>query len=119
MIFLAICPPTTQEIHIKWKEHKNVADAEKEMNNIRSIMQKQDKLPYDYYLYEAEKPPFGLKAYELDDVDMNFYEEKSERPVVETKPRTMKDFSNDMVEAVKEVAVLAKEEEEKYGKIQP
>ena len=116
MIFLAIHTPSGEEVHIKWKEHKKIEDAEKEMTNIRSIMMKQDRVPYDYYLYEDEKPPYGLKAYELDEVDMNFYEEKADMPV--QKPRTMKDFSNDLKDALKEVAVLAKDEEEKFGKIQ-
>ncbi len=115
MIFLAIHTPSGEEFHIKWKDHKTVELAEKEMTNIWSIMTKQDKIPYDYYIYEAEKPPFDLKAYEIDDVDMNFYEE---RPAG-TPQRTMRDFGNDLKQALEEVAVLAKEEEETYGKIQP
>lgn len=111
MIFLAIVPPNSEEIHVKWKEYTKIEDATTELNNIRSILMKQDKMPYDCYVYDAEKPPFGLPAYEVDDVDMNFYEDKP-KPM-----RTIRDLKNDLKKAVEEVAVLAKEEQEKYGKI--
>ena len=73
-IFLAIVPPAGEEIHVKWRGHTNKESAEKEMAMIRKLMVNQRKKPYDCYIYEGEAPLYGLKAYELDDVDMNFYD---------------------------------------------
>lgn len=102
MIFLAICPVLGPEVHIKWKGHETVESATKEMNQLRSLLLGQQKKPYDCYIYEAEAPPYGLKAHELDEVDMNFYEEPN--------PADMEAVQRDLNKAIYEVGVLADEE---------
>jgi hypothetical protein len=101
-IFLAIFPPSGKEVHIKWDSYNNVADANKELNLIRSLLIGQKKKPYDGYVYEAIVPEYGLKAHILDDVDMNFYEEDN---VVDRN-----ELQNKLDQAIHEVGILAKEE---------
>jgi hypothetical protein len=101
-IFLAIVPPTGPEVHVKWTGHTTVESANIEMNNLRKLLIGQKKKPYDCYIYEAEKPPWGLKVYEVDDVDMNFYEETNQADIEETQRK--------LDQAIYEVGVLAEEE---------
>ena len=101
-IFLAIVPPKGPEVHVRWRGHSTVADATKEMLKLRSLLSGQKKKPYDCYIYEAETPPFGLKAHELDEIDMNFYEETSQADIEETQRK--------LDQAIYEVGVLADEE---------
>jgi len=106
MIYLAMVPPNGPEIHINWRGHKTTETAEQEMLELRKIMYKRNQLPMDYYIYEAELPTSG-KAYELDDVDMNFYEERTPDSIAQEKKR--------MEELLAKVKTLADEEKKKYG----
>jgi hypothetical protein len=101
-IFLAICPVLGPEVHVRWRGHKTVEDATKELNQLRKLLIGQQKKPYDCYIYEAEVPPFGLKAYELDEIDMNFYEESNPEDAAEVQRK--------LDQAIYEVGVLADEE---------
>ena len=101
-IFLAICPPNGSEVHIRWRGHTKVEDATKELANLRKLLIGQKKKPFDCYIYEAEVPPWGLKAHELDEVDMNFYEEENADQAEEIQRKLDK--------AIYEVGVLAEEE---------
>jgi hypothetical protein len=101
-IFLAICPPNGLEVHIRWRGHTKVEDATKELFNLRKLLIGQGKKPFDCYIYEAEVPPYGLKAHELDEVDMNFYEEEDAGQSEEIQRKLDK--------AIYEVGLLAEEE---------
>lgn len=74
-IFLAIVISDGKETHIRWEGHQSLDSAKSELNLMRKLMMGQGKRPFDCYVYEAETPPYGLPAYKLDDVDMNFYRE--------------------------------------------
>jgi hypothetical protein len=102
MIFLAICPVLGPEVHIKWKGHETVAAATAELQHLRKLLMGQKKKPYDCYVYEAEAPPWGLKAHELDEVDMNFYQESD--------PADLEAVQRDLNKAIHEVGILAEEE---------
>jgi hypothetical protein len=101
-IFLAICPVLGKEVHVRWRGHDTIDAASKEMASLRKLLLGQGKKPYDCYIYEAEAPPWGLKAHELDDVDMNFYEESAPADIEQTKKVLDK--------AIYEVGVLAEAE---------
>jgi hypothetical protein len=107
-IFLAICPPNGPEVHIRWRGHTKVEDATKELFNLRKLLIGQKKKPFDCYIYEAEVPPYGLKAHELDEVDMNFYEEENADQAEEVQRKLDK--------AIYEVGVLAEEERKAAAK---
>lgn len=105
MIFLAIVPPNSQEVHIKWRGHETVESATAELAKLRGLLLGQKKRPYDCYVYQADAPLYGLKAYELDEVDMNFYEE----PTPETEAAAA-EAKRQLDRAIFEVGVLAEEE---------
>lgn len=107
MIFLAISPPNGQEVHVKWNHHTALSDANAEISMVRGLMIKQNKKPYDCYVYEAETPPYGLRGYELDEVDMNFYETKTEDEI------KMEKKSLDSL--IYKVGKLAADEQAKFG----
>lgn len=103
-IFLAICPVLGPETHVKWRGHKTVEAATKELNQLRGLLLGQGKKPYDCYVYEAEQPPFGLKSHELDEVDMNFYQENTQTE------EELEAAQRKLDRAIYEVGVLAEEE---------
>jgi hypothetical protein len=98
-VFLAICPPNGQEVHVRWRGHETAETANKELFTLRKLLMGQGKKPYDCYVYESEIPPYGLKAHELDDVDMNFYEETTPADIEQTK--------KELDRAIYEVGILA------------
>jgi hypothetical protein len=108
MIYLAIITPTGDEYHINFPGHATVEAAKKEIETMRQLMIRQDKSPYDYYIYEAAAPYTGV-SYNVDDIDMNFYEEKDAKQVKKEK------LEGDAF--LGKVAELARLEEEKYGKL--
>lgn len=79
MIFLAIVshntPSDYTEYHIRYEGHTTVESAEKEINEVRKRLIHDDKLPLDCYVYESVDgvPSYGYQAYNLDDMDFNFY----------------------------------------------
>jgi len=101
-IFLAIYPPDGSEVHVHWRGHATVEAATKELANLRKLLIGQKKKPFDCYVYEAEVPLYGFKVYELDEVDMNFYEEENVEQADEVQRKLDK--------AIYEVGVLAEEE---------
>jgi hypothetical protein len=76
-IILAIFPPTGKEVHIQWEGHDDVETAKTEIEFHRKNLIADGKLPYDYYIYKAVVPEYGNRLYQLDEVDMNFYTEKT------------------------------------------
>ena len=80
-IWLAIVSHTEQpskeytEYHIRFEGHTTVESATKEVDEIRRRLIIDEKLPLDCYIYEAEEPKYGYQAYNLDDIDFNFYRE--------------------------------------------
>jgi hypothetical protein len=91
-IFLAMVPENGAEVHVKWEGHKTIEDARKELTQIRDVMLKDQRVPMDCYVYEAEEPPFGLPVHRIDEVDFNFYREKTD----EEKDRSMQQFNKAM-----------------------
>jgi hypothetical protein len=104
-IFLAIVPPRGSEVHVRWRGHNTVEAATKELTTLRSLLIGQNKKPYDCYIYEAEVPPYGLKAFELDEIDMNFYEEPTE-----SDKASFEETQRKLDQAIYEVGLLADEE---------
>jgi hypothetical protein len=107
MIYLCIRNPIEQEFHIKYEGHETVESANTEITFIRNKLVREGKKPFDCYIYEAETPPYGQKAYLLDEVDFNFYQEKTEEEIQES----LKVWN----QKVAEVKKLAQEEQEKFG----
>lgn len=104
-IFLAICPTLGPEVHVRWRGHVTLKAANDELEQLRRLLLGQNKRPYDCYIYEAEAPPFGLRAYELDEIDMNFYEEPSADDIASVEETQRK-----LDQAIYEVGLLADEE---------
>lgn len=120
-IFLAIFPENNQEIHIKWEGHETVEAAKDELSKIREMMIKDNKIPMDCSVYQAEKPPFGLPVYNLDDVDFNFYREKSAEEIKRSQERfdavmQLVEKTKDSVAKAEELAMSLKD---KVSKVQP
>jgi len=109
-IFLAIMPPSGPEVHVRWRGHTIMETATQEISQLRNVLLKQHKKPYDCYIYEAQQPPFGLKAHEVDDVDMNFYEENTSTVDIE-------EVNKKLNKAIYEVGILARDEAKQEGKI--
>jgi hypothetical protein len=76
-IFLAMFPPNATEVHIRWDGHKTLETAQFELAHIRKTMIGENRIPMDCQVYEADTPPFGLPIHTVDDVDFNFYREKT------------------------------------------
>lgn len=107
MIFLAVRTPNEQEIHIKYEGHDTVESARAEITLIRERLLLDGKIPLDCFVYEADKPEYGNKAYNVDDVDFNFY--------VEVDPETRKKQEAQFEEVMETLKKKAEEEEKKYG----
>ncbi len=80
MIFLAIVSHNKVEdnyveYHIRYQGHKSVDSAKAEITEVRSRLIKDGKAPLDCYVYESadDTPLYGNQAYNLDDIDFNFY----------------------------------------------
>ena len=75
-IFLVmIDPKTEEETHMIWVGHNTLDEAKAEYESIRSMSVAEGVKPIDGYLYEAENPPFGIEATELDMAKFaNFFE---------------------------------------------
>jgi hypothetical protein len=66
-IFLVMVDPKTEaETHMEWEGHDKLEDAMREYAEIRNMSMKEGIKPIDGYVYEAEQPPFGIKAEKLD-----------------------------------------------------
>lgn len=77
------------EYHIRYEGHSSVENARKEIQEVRRRLVVDEKLPLDCYIYEADEPLYGYTAYNLDDIDFNFYreltpEEKARKKAAET-----------------------------------
>jgi hypothetical protein len=113
-VFLAIFPADAQEVHIKWEGHETVESAKTELNKIREMMILDNKIPMDCYVYQAEKPPFDLPVYNLDDVDFNFYREKSPEEIRKSQERfdqvmQLVEKTKDSVQRAEELAMSLKD----------
>lgn len=78
------------EYHIRYQGHSTVDSAKAEISEVRKRLLKDEKIPLDCYIYEAEEPLYGNTAYNLDDIDFNFYrelssEEKARRSKIEAE----------------------------------
>jgi len=76
------------EYHIRYEGHASLISAKAEISEVRSRLMKDEKLPLDCYVYEADVPMYGHTPYNLDDMDFNFYreltpEEKERRKILE------------------------------------
>lgn len=76
-IFLTMFPPNAQEVHIRWIGHETLESAKAELATIRAEMIGKWQVPMDCCVYEAETPPFGLPIHTIDEVDFNFYRERT------------------------------------------
>jgi len=108
MIYLAVRTPSEEEIHIKFVGHESVEEARNEITTIRERLLLDGKLPLDCYIYEADEPLYGNKAYDVDDVDFNFY--------VEVDPEQRKLQEEQFEKVMATLKQKAEEEEAKYGK---
>lgn len=106
-IFLALFPPNAQEVHVRWDGHKTIESATKELTDVRTLMMKDNKVPMDCYVYEADAPPFNLPVFTIDDVDFNFYREKSPEEIEASKKRF--DAAMKLVEKTKDSVARAEE----------
>ena len=107
MIILAIRDPKEKEFHIHYEGHETIDSAKQEISYIREKLLRDNKKPYDYFIYEADKPEYGNKLFKLDEIDFNFYEEMSEEEI-----KRSEEMFNEKLGLAKK---LAKEEQEKYG----
>ena len=79
MIFLAIVthntPDDHNEYHIRYEGHKTLESARAEIAEVRKRLIKDGKEPLDCYVYESTDgvPLYGYPAYNLDQIDFNFY----------------------------------------------
>ena len=79
MIFLAIVTHNTtdsyNEYHIRYEGHKTVESARSEIAEVRRRLVADEKAPLDCYVYESADgvPLYGYQAYNLDQIDFNFY----------------------------------------------
>jgi hypothetical protein len=66
-IFLVSVDPTTEEeTHMIWEGHDSLESAKTEYESIRTLSMREGIRPLDGYIYQAEKPPYGYEAKELD-----------------------------------------------------
>jgi hypothetical protein len=68
----------------------------------------------DCYIYEADKPPFDLPIHAIDDVDFNFYREKTPEEIAASERRfkeamALVERTKDKVERAEELASKIKE----------
>jgi hypothetical protein len=77
MIWLAIVTETEEEYHIRFEGHDSVESAKNEMSTITGRLLSDGKLPLPYYVYEADEPLHGHVAHHLDDIDFNFYRDRT------------------------------------------
>ena len=77
-IWLAIVTEDETEYHVEFAGHENVDNAKTEIKEINMRLMRDKKIPLPYYIYEAEEPLHGYEAFQLDDLDFNFYKELSE-----------------------------------------
>jgi hypothetical protein len=113
-IFLALFPENAQECHVKWDGHKTLESAKSELDQIRNMMIKENRIPMDCYIYEAEKPPFDLPIFTIDDVDFNFYREKTPEEIAASEHRfneamALVQRTKDKVERAEELAQRLRE----------
>jgi len=113
-IFLALFPENAQECHVKWEGHKTVESAKSELDQIRTMMIKENRIPMDCYIYEAEKPPFDLPTFAIDDVDFNFYREKTPEELAASERRFKEAMglvqrTKDKVQRAEELAMKLRE----------
>lgn len=79
MIFLAMVTHNTpndyNEYHIRYEGHKTLESARAEIAEVRNRLVKDGKAPLDCYVYESADgvPLHGYQAYNLDQIDFNFY----------------------------------------------
>ena len=80
MIFLAIVKHNTisskyEEYHIRYVGHESLDNAKSEIKEVRKRLINDHKTPLDCYVYEVEgdTPLYGYTAYNLDQIDFNFY----------------------------------------------
>ena len=79
MIFLAMVTHNTpneyNEYHIRYEGHKTLDSAKAEIAEVRRRLVIDGRSPLDCYVYESEdgKPLYGYEAYNLDQIDFNFY----------------------------------------------
>ena len=107
-IFLAMFPPNAQEVHIRWDGHEKLETAQFELAHIRKTMIGENRIPMDCMVYEADAPPFGLPVHTVDDVDFNFYREKTPEEI----KRSEEAFARSMA-ALKEKADEEERNEQK------
>lgn len=87
-IFLAlITPEDSKEYHIKWDGHDSVDSAQDEMNRIWEKMIPDNKSPLPYYIYEAESTKEGYTPYTVDEIDFNFYIEKTPEQIAASEKK--------------------------------
>jgi hypothetical protein len=66
-IFLVSVDPTTEEeTHMIWDGHDSLESAKSEYESIRVLSMREGIKPLDGYIYQADKPPYGYEAKELD-----------------------------------------------------
>ena len=109
-IFIALFPENAKEVHVRWDGHSNVESAVKELEQVRTMMIKENRVPMDCYIYEAEKPPYDLPVFTIDEVDFNFYREKTPDEIKASEERS-KQFNAAMklVEQTKDSVARAEE----------
>ncbi len=74
-IWLAMITEDENEYHIRFDGHNTIETAKNEIKEINNRLLLDKKLPLPYYVYEADAPLNGYDAYNLDDIDFNFYKE--------------------------------------------
>lgn len=120
-VFLALFPPNGPETHVRWDGHKTVESATKELSQVREMMIKDNKVPMDCYVYEADAPPYGLPVFTIDEVDFNFYREKTPAEIEASKKRfdeAMKlvERTKDAVDKAEQLAAKIKSKVEEVAK---
>ena len=107
MIILAIIGPGQKEVHVKYDGHDSVESAYDEIDVIREQLMKGDKVPFDCYIYEADVPRYGCRLFTVDEIDFNFYVEKTE----EEKRESAIAFNKKLAK----IRELAQKEQKKFG----
>ena len=92
-IWLAMITEDESEYHIRFDGHTSVETAKTEIAEINGRLKRDGKIPLPYYIYEADKPKYGYEAYNLDDVDFNFYKEPTpeEEQFMEEKTKELEE----------------------------
>ncbi len=118
-IFLAMCPPNAQEVHIRWIGHNTIESAKTELSAIRSNMIGENRIPMDCYVYEAENPPFNLPIFTIDEVDFNFYRERTpeENKAIQARVESALKLVEQTKDSVNRAEKLAIELKDKVNKI--